>query len=76
MAAVAVCLAIGWLCWSGGSVGRAQTAPANLSPGLMEVVKLAQAHMTDDIITSYIKNSGAAYSLSADDIIYLNSQGV
>jgi hypothetical protein len=42
----------------------------------MEVVKLAQAHMTDDIITSYIKNSGAAYSLSADDIIYLNSQGV
>jgi hypothetical protein len=76
MAAVAACLAIGWLCWSGGSVGRGQTAPANLSPGLMEVVKLAQAHMSDDIITSYIKNSGAAYSLSADDIIYLNSQGV
>jgi len=76
VAAVAACLALGWLCWSGGNVGRAQTAPANLSPGLIEVVKLAQAHMSDDIITSYIKNSGAAYSLSADDIIYLTSQGV
>jgi hypothetical protein len=76
MAAVAACLAIGWLCWSGQSAGLAQTAPANLSPGLMEVVKLAQAHMSDDIISSYIKNSGTAYSLSADDIIYLNSQGV
>ena len=76
MAALAVCLGIGWLCWSGGSVGRAQTAPANLSPGLIEVVKLAQAHMSDDIISTYIKNSGAAYTLSADDIIYLTSQGV
>jgi len=76
MAAAAACLALGWLCWSAGSVGRAQTAPANLSPALLEVVKLAQAKMSDDIITSYIKNSGAAYSLSADDILYLNSQGV
>ena len=32
--------------------------------------------MSDDIIISYIKNSGAAYSLSVDDILYLNSQGV
>ncbi len=32
--------------------------------------------MSDDVITSYIKNSGASYNLSADDILYLNSQGV
>jgi hypothetical protein len=32
--------------------------------------------MSDDIISTYIKNSGAAYTLSADDIIYLTSQGV
>ncbi len=76
MAAAAVCLALGWLCWSGQSVGRAQTAPANLSPALLDVVKLAQAHLPDDIIMAQIKNSGAAYSLSADDILYLNSQGV
>jgi hypothetical protein len=32
--------------------------------------------MSDDVITSYIKNSGKTYKLGADDIIYLNSQGV
>jgi hypothetical protein len=76
IAATTACLAIGWLCWGGGSVGRAQTAPANLSPGLQEVVKLTQAHMSDDVITTYVRNSGASYSLSADDILYLNTQGV
>ncbi|MGA2557713.1 MAG: hypothetical protein ABSG04_15705, partial [Verrucomicrobiota bacterium] len=76
MAAAAVGLALGWLCWSGQGVARAQTAPANLSPALLDVVKLAQAHMPEDIIIAQIKNSGATYSLSADDILYLNSQGV
>jgi len=76
MAAAAVGLALGWLCWSGQGVAHAQTAPANLSPALLDVVKLAQAHMPEDIIIAQIKNSGATYSLSADDILYLNSQGV
>src|SRR5208282_721578 len=50
--------------------------PANLSPALQEVVKLAQAHLGDDVILAYIKNSGASYTLSADDILYLKGQGV
>ncbi|HWD19006.1 MAG TPA: DUF6600 domain-containing protein [Verrucomicrobiae bacterium] len=49
---------------------------ANLSPNLQEVIKLTQAHMSDDVIVAYIRNSGAVYSLGADDILYLNSQGV
>jgi hypothetical protein len=32
--------------------------------------------MSDDVITSYIKNTGKSYKLSADDIIYLANQGV
>jgi hypothetical protein len=32
--------------------------------------------MSDDVITGFIKNSGKSYKLSADDIIYLNNQGV
>ena len=32
--------------------------------------------MSDDVILAYIKNSGASYNLSADDILYLNNQGV
>jgi len=68
--------AIGWACWQAGSIGLAQTPSANLSPDLQEVVKLSQQKMSDDVITSYIKNSGKTYKLGADDIIYLNSQGV
>jgi hypothetical protein len=50
--------------------------PANLSPGLQEIVKLARAGMSDDVILAYIKNSGASYKMSADDILYLKDQGV
>jgi hypothetical protein len=69
-------MAIGWLCWNGGTLGNAQPAPATQSPQLQEVVKLTKAPMSDDVIIAYIKNTGASYNLSADDILYLNSQGV
>ncbi len=69
-------MTIGWMCWSVGHTCNAQTPPSNLSPDLQEVVKLSQAHMGDDVIVNYIRNSGKSYKLSADDLIYLNSQGV
>jgi hypothetical protein len=62
LAAAAACLALGWLCWCGQGLAVAQNPPANLSPALLDVVKLAQAHMPDDIIIAQIKNSGATYS--------------
>lgn len=65
---------IGWLCFRGATAGHAQSA--NASPAVQEVVKLTKAHMSDDVILAYIRNSGASYHLSADDILYLNSQGV
>ena len=74
LSALAV-LIIALLCLN-GSKGHAQSAPATQSPQLQEVVKLTQAKMTDDVILAYIKNSGAAFNLTADDILYLNSQGV
>jgi len=70
------CVVIGCMCWSVGNVCNAQTPPSNLSPDLQEVVKLSQSHMGDDVIVNYIKSSGKSYRLSADDIIYLNGQGV
>ena len=57
-----------------GPVG-AQTAP-NLPPGVQEVVKLARAGISEDIILTQVKTAGASYQLSADQIIYLSSQGV
>jgi hypothetical protein len=70
------CAAFSWLCWSGGGVCQAQSPAPGLSPDLQQVVRLSQAKMSDDIIKTFIANSGKAFPLSADDIIYLNSQGV
>jgi hypothetical protein len=61
---------------SAGGVCRAQTAPSDLSPDVKEVLTLSKQHMDDSVITNYIISSGKSYKLSADDIIYLNSQGV
>ena len=57
------------------TISQAQTPPSR-AVVFSEVVKLSQAHQSDDVIMGYLKNSGAAYSLSADEIIYLNNQGV
>ena len=72
---VIVCITIGWMFWSAGSA-RGQPPPANLSPELQDVVKLAQARMNDDVILSYVKTKGATFTLTADQIIYLSTQGV
>src|SRR5580658_7223207 len=73
---ICVSAAVAWAVLLAGPATYAQTTPANFSPDLQEIVKFAQSHMTDDVILSYIKNSGKVYNLSGDDILYLNSQGV
>jgi hypothetical protein len=70
-AACAVILAA-WAMMIGCPVANAQTTTSDL----LEVVRLSQAHMTDDVILTYIKTSGKVYNLSADDMIYLSGQGV
>jgi hypothetical protein len=72
-----VCITITGTFWSASNAFSSDAAPpANLSPALQEVVKLAQAHLGDGVILAYIKNSGASYTLSADDILQLKEQGV
>ncbi len=66
-AALTVCL--------NSSTALAQ-APANASPDLQQIVKLTQAQISDEVIVSFIKNSGKTYNLTSDDILYLNSQHV
>jgi len=57
---------------AGANVGLAQTLP----PGVQDVVKLAQAGVSDDIILNQVKNNQASYNLTADQIILLKNQGV
>ncbi len=50
--------------------------PASLSPGLDEVIKLAQAHVGDDVVLAYLQNCGRIYNPTADEILYLTDLGL
>jgi outer membrane lipoprotein SlyB len=56
----------------------AAIAQAQQRPPLtvMDVVKMAQQHISDDIIINDIRQTGSVYNLTADDIIWLKGQGV
>ena len=50
--------------------------PADLSPGLADVIKLTQSNVGDQVVENYIKNSGNTYKPTADEILYLKDVGV
>jgi hypothetical protein len=56
--------------------GGVPTLPSDLSAGLAEIIKMAQAHIPEDTILAYIQNSGQIYGPSADEILYLTDLGV
>lgn len=51
-------------------------APVQFSPGVGDILKLTQAKVDDEVIVAFVRNSGRHYSLTADEIVYLRSQGV
>jgi hypothetical protein len=52
-----------------------QPAEINLSPALSEVVRLAQSGAEESVIVAYVQKA-PAYSVSADEIIYLQDLGI
>lgn len=50
--------------------------PSKFSPGLAEIVKLAQAHSSEDVIVAYIRSSRLSYSPTAEEILYLKDLGL
>jgi hypothetical protein len=50
--------------------------PADLSPGLADVIKLTQSNVGDEVVVNYIKNSPNAVKPTADEILYLKDLGV
>src|ERR1017187_9719104 len=70
-----VCLVAG-LVWSITAINcLAQTTPT-LPPGVQDVIKLVKAGLGEEVVLAHIKNTGATYILSADQIIYVHQQGV
>ena len=53
-----------------------ETRPVQLSSGVPEILKLGRAHVGDEVIIAFIRNSGRTYHLSASEILYLREQGV
>jgi hypothetical protein len=63
------------------SVSTAQPAAVSqpapqLSYGVSEILQMSQAKVGDNVIISYVQNSGNNYGLNAAQIIYLRQQGV
>jgi hypothetical protein len=58
------------------AASAANAAPVKLSYNVADVLKLAQAKVSDNVILAYVKSSGTTYGLNAEQIVYLRSQGV
>jgi hypothetical protein len=50
--------------------------PVKLPYGVEDVLKMSRAQVSDDVIATYIQNTGTIYSLGPNDIVYLKEQGV
>ena len=69
---------------TGGLIGNAadQTekkvaaAQAQAQLDKLDVVRMVQAHMSDEIIINQIRTGGSKFHLTAEDIIWLKSNGV
>ena len=53
---------------------KPETVP--LSPGLSEVVKLAQAGVGEEVMLAYVDKYNGSFSVGSDQILYLNDLGV
>jgi hypothetical protein len=54
----------------------AETTTVILPYGVADVLKLSRAQVSEEVTVNYIQNSGVAYNLAPNDIVYLHSQGV
>src|SRR5437899_2600381 len=50
--------------------------PVKLPYGVEDVLKMSRAQVSDDVIATFIQNTGTIYSLGPNDIVYLKEQGV
>jgi hypothetical protein len=50
--------------------------PADLSPGLAEIIRLAEAHVDENVILAFILNSSQTYAPTSDEILYLSDLGL
>ena len=54
----------------------AGTIPANVSPAVADVIKLAESGVGDDVVVAYVQNYQGSFNVSADNVLYLRDVGV
>lgn len=50
--------------------------PPNLSPGMGEIIRMAQAHVDQSVILAYIQNSNEHYAPTGDELLLLSNLGL
>jgi hypothetical protein len=58
------------------TVAATTAEPVKLPYGVEDVLKMSRAQVSDDVIATYIQNTGTIYNLGPNDIVYLKDQGV
>ena len=53
-----------------------QASEPTLSPGVAEVIRLAQSGVGEEVVLAYIQNSSEPFNLNADQILYLKDLGI
>jgi len=59
-----------------GTVSANTSAQTKLPYGVEDVVKLSRSQISEDVILSYVQNSGTIYNLAPKDLVYLKEAGV
>jgi hypothetical protein len=59
-----------------GPAQAADDSPVHLSTNVLEVLRLAEARVEEEVIVAYIENSRGPFALTAEDLIYLKDLGV
>src|SRR5206468_2229661 len=57
-------------------VDKLKAAAANLSPPVLEIVKMSDSGADATVLQAYVENSPVAYNLRAEEIIYLKDHGI
>jgi len=60
----------------GQLIDKLKAAGANLSPPVLEVVRMSDAGADATVLQAFVENSAVAYNLRAEEIIYLHDHGI
>lgn len=65
-----------WTLGVARAADKPATKPPTVSPGIAEVLKMAEAGIAADVMKSYVEGSSTKYAITAGDVILMKEKGV